>query len=345
MRRSKIDEQNRYLLKQQRDFRIAADVVAKAWIPFEEVQAIAVIGSVAKALWKEVPRFTEFRRAGIEVWHECHDLDLALWLDSQSRLRDLRKAAAQALRRAFETGVGPSVADNQLDVFLFEPATDRYVGRLCRFNACPKGHRDCDTPGCGEIPFNKRIPDFEPHADLLATAADATLYRRGEGLLRSALDLPTAAEGADGQALQNFPGSPARGLSAPQPSDPFALKLGMIMVLAPDLAEAETFYRDILGLVLIGKGADYLVFELDGREFRVFQCAQAADARKHAASAATICVFEVASIEAEMSRMRTLGVTFIHQTPAQNIDGGFRYAAFRAPGGNVHEIMERRAGR
>jgi hypothetical protein len=197
LRRSKIDEENRFLLKQQRDFRIAADVVAKAWTPFEEVQAIAVIGSVAKALWKEVPRFTEFRRAGIEVWHECHDLDLALWLDSQRRLGDLRKAAAQALRRAFESGLGISVSDHQLDIFLFEPVTNLYLGRLCHFNACPKGHGDCATPGCGEIPFNKRFPNFEPRADLLAPAAHAMLYRRGEGQLRSALDLPSVAEDAD----------------------------------------------------------------------------------------------------------------------------------------------------
>ena len=35
--------------------------------PGEPLTEIAVIGSVAKPLWKEVPRFREFRRAGIEV--------------------------------------------------------------------------------------------------------------------------------------------------------------------------------------------------------------------------------------------------------------------------------------
>lgn len=121
------------------------------------------------------------------------------------------------------------------------------------------------------------------------------------------------------------------------------MKLGMIMILAPDLVEAETFYRDVLGLVLTGRGADHLAFEMDGGELRVFRCAEAAEAHEHAVSAATICVFEVASIQAGMSRMKELGVAFIHQTPARNIDGGFSYAAFHAPGGNVHEIMERRA--
>lgn len=109
MRRAEIEEQNRSLLEHQRQFRLAADVVTQAWIAFPEVQAIAVIGSVAKTLWKEVPRFSEFRREGIEVWHECGDLDLALWLDSQHRLGELRQAAVRALREAYLSGAGVSV--------------------------------------------------------------------------------------------------------------------------------------------------------------------------------------------------------------------------------------------
>ena len=69
MRRAEIEEQNRFMLKRQHEFRMAADVVTEAWTAFAEVQAVAVIGSVAKALWKEVPRFSEFRRAGIRERH------------------------------------------------------------------------------------------------------------------------------------------------------------------------------------------------------------------------------------------------------------------------------------
>ena len=60
------------MLRLQHDFRRAADIVTDALMTFEEVEAIAVIGSVAKSLWKE--RFSEFRRAGIDVRHECKDL-------------------------------------------------------------------------------------------------------------------------------------------------------------------------------------------------------------------------------------------------------------------------------
>ena len=191
MRRAQIEEQNRQLLERQRQFRVAADVVVNAWVDFPEVQAVAVIGSVAKPLWKEVPRFPQFRRANIEVWHECGDLDMALWTDSQHRLGELRSAAGRALRRAYETGAGISFVSQQLDVFLFEPGSDRYLGRLCSFNQCPKGKLDCLVPGCGEIPFNKRVADFSPRADLLAAAGCALLYQRGVGRRRSALELPT----------------------------------------------------------------------------------------------------------------------------------------------------------
>ena len=123
------------------------------------------------------------------------------------------------------------------------------------------------------------------------------------------------------------------------------MKLGAMMVLTPDLDEARSFYRDVLGLSLKDETPNQLVFDLAGTEFHVFSCADAAPAAyRHGASAATVCVFEVTSIEAEMRRLRAAGVVFLHAQPAQNAHGGTRYAAFQAPGGNVHEIMERRAG-
>jgi hypothetical protein len=190
MRRAKIEEENRSLLRLQHDFRRAADIVTDALMTFEEVEAIAVIGSVAKPLWKEVPRFREFRDAGIEVWHECKDLDLAVWIWSQHRLDALRRARDRASREGYESGGGPSTANHQVEIFLIEPGTDRYLGRLCNFNACPKDKPQCAVPGCGAIPFNKRIAGFAPHADLLASVSYAMMYRRGVGRLRSALDLP-----------------------------------------------------------------------------------------------------------------------------------------------------------
>jgi hypothetical protein len=191
MQSPRIEEENRRLLELQRQFRMAADVVAAAFAAFSEVQAVAVIGSVARPLWKEVPRFREFRRARIELWHECGDLDLAVWIDSQDRLGMLRRARDRALRESYKSGTGVSVVGHQVDVFLFEPGSDRYLGRLCRFNQCPKGKPECAVPGCGAVPFNKRIADFAPRADLLVPVRHAMLFERGRGRLRSALELPS----------------------------------------------------------------------------------------------------------------------------------------------------------
>jgi hypothetical protein len=194
MRRSEIERQNQSLLRLQREFRLAADVVTDALAHFAEVRAVAVIGSVAQKLWKEIPRFSEYRRARIELWHECSDLDLAVWLDSQDRLDRMRRILAQSLTAAFEMGMGVSMPANRVDVFLFEPGSDRYLGRLCRYSTCPKGKLDCLVPGCGTIPFNKVVEGFRPYADIVANSADTMLYERGKGRIRSALDLPSVDE-------------------------------------------------------------------------------------------------------------------------------------------------------
>lgn len=191
MRRSAIEAENKFMLKRQHAFRQAADVLTDALMEFSEIEAIAVIGSVAKPLWKEIPRFPEFRRAGIEIWHECGDLDLAVWITSLDRLAIIRRARGKALRDAYAAGKLPNgVVDHEAEIFLIEPGSDRYLGRLCYFNTCPKENRDCLVPGCGTIPFNKIVDGFVPHVDLLAAAEHSTLFRRGQGRLMSALDLP-----------------------------------------------------------------------------------------------------------------------------------------------------------
>jgi catechol 2,3-dioxygenase-like lactoylglutathione lyase family enzyme len=120
------------------------------------------------------------------------------------------------------------------------------------------------------------------------------------------------------------------------------VKLGMIVVLTPDLIEARRFYGHLLGLTLVRDSTSQLIFDLAGTEFHVFGCTGAAPAgSRHGATAATVCAFEVASVEAEMSRLGALGVVFLHGRPAENALSGIRYAAFEAPGGNVHELVER----
>lgn len=106
-------------------------------------------------------------------------------------LDELRRAKDQALRKAVEADTGVRVASHQVDTFLFEPGTDRYLGRLCTFARCPKGKPDCLTPGCGAIPFNKVVDGFTPWDDLLASAK--VLYRRDTGIALRAVDLPATS--------------------------------------------------------------------------------------------------------------------------------------------------------
>lgn len=186
----RVGEDNAFLLRTQRHFRRAADVIVAAWCNFPQVVAIGVIGSVAKPLWKEVPRFAPYRRRNIPLWHECKDLDLALWVDGPIGLGELRRAMATALRKEYEQQREFGVADHQVDVFLFEPGTDAYLGRLCHFNRCPKSRPECAAPGCGTMPFMRQLPDFEPHTDILEGVERSMLYTRAEGIRCFASSFP-----------------------------------------------------------------------------------------------------------------------------------------------------------
>jgi len=191
--RSQIADQNRYQLRRQRDFRVAADAVVDAFSHFPEVEAISLIGSVALPLWKEVPRFSDYRRYHIEVWHECMDCDLAAWLSRVDNLAELRKARSRALKDLFaDTGIG--VAHHQVEVFIMQPGTDRYLGRLCTFGQCPKpGKLDCFVPDCGKEPFLRQMERFRFYQDALERSV--RLFDRSQGgVLRRAADLPQSRE-------------------------------------------------------------------------------------------------------------------------------------------------------
>ena len=70
-------------------------------------------------MWKEVPRFGEYQKAGIKVWHECMDVDLVVWVDDLDCLPEFRRLRVQTLRNMYtERDLG--VADHQVEVFLFK---------------------------------------------------------------------------------------------------------------------------------------------------------------------------------------------------------------------------------
>ena len=188
-----IAESNRHLVERQALFRRAADVATTALAGFDEVVAIVLFGSVGNPLCKEVPRFRSYRRAGIALWHECADVDIAVWLNRLDRLRGMRRKINRALPAIFEETVG-GVASHQLDIFLLEPGTDRYLGRMCQFKACPAAKDACLVPGCGATSFLQQHQGFVLQPEALSPARGVKLFDRTTGESRRAVELPGPPE-------------------------------------------------------------------------------------------------------------------------------------------------------
>ena len=184
-----IVETNARQIRLYREFRLAADAIVAAWRERPVVRAVSLIGSLARAPWKEVPRHSPYRRARIELWHEFKDLDLAVWLSDMGDLNGLRRAKDVVLRDLQESRHS-SVAPHQTDVFVIEPGTDRYLGRLCNFDRCPKGKPECRAEACGAMGHLKQYDGFRWRPDSLAPDRSVRLFDRATGQCRLAAELP-----------------------------------------------------------------------------------------------------------------------------------------------------------
>jgi len=174
---AQIEEENRILLRKQRNFRAAAEAVAEAFSQLPAVEKIVLFGSVAVPLKKEVPRFREFRRYHIALWHECSDVDLAVWMNDLTHLRDLQRARSRVLNELYQQRqIG--VAHHQVEVFIMEPGTDNYLGRLCHFTRCPRDKLECLVPGCGAVHLLQQHTGFVLWPDALVEGKTITLWER-----------------------------------------------------------------------------------------------------------------------------------------------------------------------
>lgn len=170
-----IAEQDRYLKRRWEEFQITARYVAEAFSKVVFVEKVALFGSIAKPLPVEVPRFSKFRRWGVAISHECKDVDLAVWGNDLNSLKCLFNARNDGLNKLREeTGLTP--AHHQVDVFILEPGTDRYMGRLCCYNSCPKGKSECRVPNCGRLPFLRQHEEFV--LDWNTVGENRVLYER-----------------------------------------------------------------------------------------------------------------------------------------------------------------------
>ena len=176
---AKIELENQRMIDRRNHFRLAADYVTTALKTVPSVTRICLMGSVSRALYKEVPRFQPYKRYRIEIWHEVKDLDLAVWVSDIDDLNTLRRTVVRGLNNLLnETAIG--VAHHEVEVFLLEPGTNRYLGRLCRYNTCPKGKEACRVPGCGTAHFLQQHTDFQLFHDAVRIASDTILFEREE---------------------------------------------------------------------------------------------------------------------------------------------------------------------
>ena len=172
-------DENRAMLRRQEHFRLAGEYIARRLADIPEVQKVVLFGSVVSPLEKEIPRFREFRRAGIAIYHECQDVDMAIWVSDLACLKAIQKARSQTLNDLLaEKHIG--VAHHQVDIFVMEPKTDRYLGRLCIFGSCPKGKDACRVAGCGDPKFLQRHEGFTFEPETLDRDISVVLFERYE---------------------------------------------------------------------------------------------------------------------------------------------------------------------
>ncbi len=185
-----ISKQEHQLLERQRVFRFVADRMTAALAQCGDVEAIALIGSVARPLRREVPRFAPYRHLRLAVAHECKDVDLAVWVSREDGLDKLRRARGRVIKDIVaERGFGPAV--HEIEIFLLQLEKNRYLGRLCFFRECPAAKRDCLAAGCGQQQFLKQKDDFSFWPQAFAEGAAIRLYNRnGGGIITQAADLP-----------------------------------------------------------------------------------------------------------------------------------------------------------
>lgn len=178
-----IEQENAAMLKRRESFRRVAELAATGFGKLPFVYKVVLFGSVAAPPKKEVPRFRRLRRERVEIYHECKDVDLAVWVDDLTQLRALKRVVSAATN-LFNQAIShqemlPGVAHHQVDVFIFEPTTNRYRGRLCIFGQCPKGKPECEVPGCGTQPFLQLYQNFAINPRGFEEQPCVVLYQRG----------------------------------------------------------------------------------------------------------------------------------------------------------------------
>ncbi|HZZ88571.1 MAG TPA: VOC family protein, partial [Caulobacteraceae bacterium] len=242
------------------------------------------------------------------LYHQARDIDLAVWVESVDDLAALGRARGAALRTLLaERGIG--VAHHQLDVFLIEPRTNAYLGRLCDYAQCPKGKPACSAPDCGRAKFLQQHEDFVFHPDALDESRIVRLYQR-----------------------------------APSPDDPVDVAfngLGLRLWVKPDdFAATADFYAEAMGLKCTWRSDEQGVatYELGFGPTVVVERAEPTPEHAPLLGRFTGFSFEVPDITAAYAALQARGVPF--QGPPERQSWGGTMAFFTDPGGNSHTLLQ-----
>lgn len=113
------------------------------------------------------------------------------------------------------------------------------------------------------------------------------------------------------------------------------LSLGWLGVRTTSSVAMSAFYRDVLGLEVLHQDASSSRFRLnDGTEAHVYT---EDDVAHDFFGTAPVVGFAVESFAAARAAMASAGVEFLYPEPQRH--GGRAWQHFRAPDGNVYEII------
>ena len=185
------DDEDKKALKQYRDFITGALELSRRLMEHSEIERISLFGSLAKPPFLEPhPYSKRLRDRGVHIFHAPKDIDLAIWVSSLNNLSAIRETLARTVRNMVKQELG--LSDDRVELFVFDYRSGKYLGCVCHFNKCPKGHDDCLTHGCGTPKHLKIKKDFDLHPEAISRVNGQLLFER-----TPTVDLPKANLFAD----------------------------------------------------------------------------------------------------------------------------------------------------
>jgi hypothetical protein len=175
-----ILEADQAMLRRQSEFRKAAVALTSVLARMPEVSEVRLFGSVALPLWKEVPRHARLRHRRIRTFHECANIDLAVWVTSPEIAPQIRKTCSQLVNDLNQQDIHLGIAHHTFSIHLLQQPGSRYLGMVCHYNQCPKGKPECQVPGCGTYRLVQVLPWFQLKPARLNEFNSQLLFKRPE---------------------------------------------------------------------------------------------------------------------------------------------------------------------